>query len=162
MPDPNSDARFEDGADAPLHLMAQDAEDLGIIAALVQDAVFPITDMAFDPKRRRFALLINRFRWEDAPAAEVAGRSFERVRSLLVIEDVARVRTNGIDRAERDVVLSVLTMSFAPGPDGMGTLTLTLAGDGAVALDVEALGVQLDDVTRPHKAAARAAPRHDD
>jgi hypothetical protein len=157
-----ADARFEDGADAPLHLMAQDAEDLGVIAALVQDAVFPITDMTYDAKRRRFALLISRFRWEDAAAAESAGRDFERVRALLVIEDVARVRTSGIDRTDRDVILSVLTMAFAPGPDGTGTVTLTLAGDGAVALDVEALGVQLDDVTRPHRAAARRAPRHDD
>ncbi len=156
-----ADARFEDGTDAPLRLMARDGDDLGVIASLMQDAVFAISDMAYDAKRRRFALLVNRFRWEDRAAAEAAARPYERVRSMLVIEDALRVRTTGIDRAERDVILSVLTLDFAPGPDGTGTLTLTLAGDGAVALDVEALEVRLDDVTRPHRAAARAAPRHD-
>ena len=157
-----ADATFEDGAEAPLRLIARDADDLGVISSLLQDAVFPITDMAYDAPRRRFALLVNRFRWEDRAAAAAAGRPFERVRALLVVEDVLRVRTSGIDRADRDVILSALTLAFAPGPDGTGTLTLTLAGDGAVALDVEALEVRLDDVTRPHRAVSKAVPRHDD
>lgn len=156
-----ADATFEDGADAPLRLIARDEGDLSVIASLIQDAVFPITDMAYDAPRRRFALLVNRFRWEDRAAAEVAGRPYERVRAMLVVEDVLRVRTSGIDRTDRNVILSALTLGFVSGPDGTGTLTLTLAGDGAVALDVEALEVRLDDVTRPHRAVSRAAPRHD-
>jgi hypothetical protein len=156
-----ADATFEDGADAPLRLIARDDGDLGVIASLLQDAVFPITDMAYEARQRRFALLVNRFRWEDRAAAEAAGRPYERVRAMLVVEDVLRVRTSGIDRTDRDVVLSALTFGFAPGPDGTGTLTLTLAGDGAVALEVEALEVRLDDVTRPHRAVSKAVPRHD-
>jgi Protein of unknown function (DUF2948) len=156
-----ADATFEDGADAPLRLIARDADDLGVIASLMQDAVFPITDMAYDAPRRRFALLVNRFRWEDRAAAEAAARPYERVRAMLVVEDVLRVRTNGIDRTDRNVILSALTLAFAPGLDGTGTLTLTLAGDGAVELEVEALEVRLDDVTRPHRAVSKAAPHHD-
>ena len=156
-----ADARFEDGAETPLRLIARDADDLAVIAGLIQDAVFPITEMAYDAPRRRFALLVNRFRWEDRAAAEVAGRAYERVRAMLVVEDVLRVRTSGIDRADRDVILSALTLGFVPGPDGTGPLTLTLAGDGAVALEVEALEVRLDDVTRPHRAVSKAAPQHD-
>ena len=155
-----ADARFEDGADAPLRLIARDGEDLGVLASLVQDAVFPITDMTFDAPRRRFAVLVSRFRWEDSAAATAAGRAFERVRSLLVVEDVLRVRSTGIDRSERDVILSALTLDFAPGADGTGTLTLTLAGDGAIALEVEALEARLEDVTRPHRAASRRVPQH--
>jgi Protein of unknown function (DUF2948) len=157
-----ADARFEDGADAPLRLIARDSEDLGVIASLMQDAVFPITEMAYDAKRRRFGLLVSRFRWEDRGAAEAAGRAYERVRAMLAIEDVLRVRTSGIDRADREVILSVLTMAFQPGPDGTGTLTLTLAGDGAIALDLEALEVRLEDVTRPHRAASQRLPGHGD
>ena len=59
------DASFEDGAERPLNLGAMDTDDLKVISALVQDAVFPITEMKYDRKARRFALLINRFRWED-------------------------------------------------------------------------------------------------
>jgi hypothetical protein len=58
-------------------------------------------------------------------------------------------------------VLSLLALDFAPGNDGTGRLTLTLAGDGAIALDVEALEVRLDDVTRPYRAPSGKVPRHD-
>ncbi len=155
------DARFEDGGEAPLRLVAQDAEDLRVISTLVQDAVLPVTELQHDPKRRRFALLLNRFRWEDRAEAERAGRAFERVRSVLVVEDVLKVQSMGFDRADKDLVLSVLSLEFAPGEDGTGRLTLTLAGDGALALDVEALEVRLDDVTRPYRAPSGKAPRHD-
>ena len=67
----------------------------------------------------------------------------------------------GFDRADKDLVLSLLSLDFAPGDDGTGRLTLTLAGDGAIALEVEALEVRLDDVTRPYRAPSGRVPRHD-
>ena len=155
-----TDARFEDGAEAPLRLIAHDAEDVPVLASLLQDAVFPITEMRFDPKARRFALLLNRFRWEDRAAAEAAKRPYERVRSLLVIEDILRLRSTGIDRSQSETILSLLTLTFAPGPDGTGMLTLTLAGDGAVQIEVETVSLRLDDVTRPYIAPSGKAPDH--
>ena len=155
------DAKFEDGGEAPLHLVAQDPEDLKVISTLVQDAVLPATELAFDPRRRRFALLLNRFRWEDRVEAERAGRAYERVRSVLVVEDVRKVQTMGFDRAEKDLVLSLLSMTFDAGEDGTGRLTLTLAGDGAIALEVETLDLRLEDVTRPYRAPSGKAPRHE-
>ena len=156
-----TDARFQDGGEAPLRLIAQDAEDLRVVSALVQDAVVPVTELKFDPRRRRFAVLLNRFRWEDRDQARRSGRPFERVRSLLVVEDVRKVQSMGFDRADKDLVLSLLSMSFEAGEDGTGRLTLILAGDGAVALEVEALEVRLDDVTRPYRAPSGKAPHHD-
>jgi len=155
-----TDARFEDGGEGPLRLVAQDAEDLKVISTLVQDAVLPATEMTHDPKRRRFALMLNRFRWEDRTQAEAVGRAYERVRSVLVIDDVLRVQSQGFDRGDKDLVLSLLSLDFAPGADGTGRLTLTLAGDGAIALDVEALEVRLDDVTRPYRAPSGKVPHH--
>jgi hypothetical protein len=155
-----TDARFEDGGEAPLYLAAEEPDDLPVIAALVQDAVFPITEMTFDPRRRRFAVLLNRFRWEDRDAADKAGRAYERVRALLVIDGVLAVRTQGIDRREKDTVLSLLDVAFVPGADAAGRIELTLAGDGAIALEVEALGVTLKDVTRPYAAPSHKAPDH--
>ena len=155
-----TDARFEDGAEAPLHLVAQDAEDVKVISALLQDAVLPVTEMRYDRKAKRFALLLNRFRWEDRPVAEEAGRAYERVRAMLVVEDVLAVQTSGFDRTEGDLVLSVLTLEYQPGGDGTGRLTFVLAGDGAVALEVEALEVRLEDVTRPYRAPSGKVPTH--
>jgi hypothetical protein len=155
-----ADARFEDADEAPLHLVARDAEDLAVLSALVQDAVFPITEMRWQKRRHQFALLVNRFRWEDREAAARAARAFERVQSLLVVDGALAVRTQGIDRSDRDTVLSLLAVEFAPGPDGTGRVTLVLAGDGAVALEVEALDITLKDVTRPYAAPSGKAPDH--
>lgn len=154
----SGDARFEDGADKPLRLRAFDAEDLNVISALVQDAVFPSTEMRWDRKGRRFAILLNRFRWEDGERA--AG--FERVQTVLAIEDVMAVKSQGLDPRDGDIVLSLLSVGFEPGPDGTGRVILTLAGDGAVAVDVEALEVVLRDVTRPWVAPSGKAPTHED
>ncbi len=154
------DARFEDGAERPLRLKAEDAEDLTVVAALVQDAVLPATDMKWERGRRRFSFLLNRFRWEDKTAAERRGRGVERVRSLLVIEDVLKVWQQGLSVRDADTVLSLLTLTFEPGEDGTGRLILTFSGDGAVALDIETINIVLQDVTRPYVAPSGKAPRH--
>jgi Protein of unknown function (DUF2948) len=155
-----TDARFEDGGEAPLRLVAQDADDLQVISTLVQDAVLSVTELKFDPKRRRFALLLNRFRWEDRQVAEASGRPYERVRSVMVVEDVLKVQSFGFDRADTDLVLALLSLDFTPGADGTGRLILTLSGDGGMALDVETLEVRLDDVTRPYRAPSGKVPTH--
>lgn len=157
-----TDARFEDGDEAPLRLIARDADDLPVMSALVQDAVFPATEMRFDRPARRFAMLLNRFRWEDRPRAERQGRGFERVQSLLVVQDVLSVASSGIDRNDPDLVLSLLALDFTPGDDGTGTLTLWLAGDGAVRIAVECLDVALRDVTQPYLSPSGRAPEHRD
>lgn len=156
----SEDARFEDGREAPLRLKALDTEDLAVIAALVQDAVFPAAEMKWDRKARRFAILLNRFRWEDAPKAEKRKRSYERVQAVLAVEDVLKVQTQGVDKADADMVYSLLAIAFLPDEDGTGRVELTLAGDGAIALEVEALEVLLRDVTRPYVAPSKKAPSH--
>ncbi|MGO4916320.1 DUF2948 family protein [Pseudogemmobacter sp. W21_MBD1_M6] len=154
------DARFEDGREAPLNLKALDPEDLVILSSLAQDAVFPGFEMTWQRGPRRFAILLNRFRWEDAPAAERRKRPFERVQSVLMIEDVLKVVTQGVDPKDKDTVLSLLDISFEPGEDAAGRIVLTLAGDGAIGLDVECLDVTLKDVTRPYVAPSKHAPEH--
>lgn len=154
------DARFEDGVDRPLRLKAEDGEDVTVLSSLVQDAVFPMNEMAWVPSQRRFAVLVNRFRWEDLPSAERRGRAPERVRAVLAFEDVQRVATIGLDRSDSDLVLSVLAVTWLPGEDGAGRFELTLAGDGAIALDVECVNATLQDVTRPYIAPSGKTPSH--
>ena len=155
------DASFEDGREAPLHLGALDAEDLKILSTLAQDAVFPAGEMKWLPRERRFALLLNRFRWEDLKAAETRGRAVERVQALLVIDNVLHVASQGMARDDSDMILSLLTVTFEPGEDGAGHVVLTLAGDGGIRLTVEALEVTLKDVTRPYVAPSRHVPKHE-
>ena len=157
----SEDATFEDGAERPLRLKAEDAEDLAVVAALVQDAVLPASEMSWDRAKRRFACLLNRFRWEDEEAATRRGRPVERVQALLVIDDIRAVRQQGLSRDDmKDAVLSLLTLAFEPGEDGTGALILTFAGDGALRAEVEAVNVMLQDVTRPYRAPSGHTPTH--
>jgi hypothetical protein len=155
-----TDARFEDGAERPLRLRAETPEDLAVISALVQDAVCQPDRIAWMPRRHRFTLLLNRFRWEDRPAAERQRRPFERIQSLLTVDSAMRARTSGVDPADRELVMAVLSIGFEPTEDGAGRVQLVLAGDGEIVLDVECLDVSLVDVTRPYVARARRAPAH--
>ncbi len=157
-----SDATFEDGVEQPLRLKALDVEDLAVVSGLVQDAVFPGSEIKWDRTARRFALLLNRFRWEDADKAETRKRDYERVQSVLVIEDALRVQSRGVDPRDSDMVLSVLAIAFVEGTDGGGFVDLTLAGDGVIRVEVEALEVVLKDVTRPYVAPSKAKPTHTD
>ncbi|MEE4187068.1 MAG: DUF2948 family protein [Roseobacter sp.] len=154
-----TDARFEDGREAPLNLGALDGDDLRVLASLTQDAVFPATEMRWSRRDARFALLLNRFRWEEGPARAA---SPERVQSVLAFETVTAVATNGIDRNDPDTVLSLLTMDFEETETPSGHILLTLAGDGAIRLSVEAIEVTLKDVTRPYVAPSGHIPKHPD
>lgn len=153
------DAKFEDGGEEALRLLAYDAEDLQVLSTLTQDAVFPASEMSWEAGKRRFSLLLNRFRWEDAPTAKTRGRDVERVQSVLSISDVMKVKSQGVSR-DADTILSLLSLSFAAGEDGTGALELTLAGDGVIQLEVEALDVTLQDVTRPYLAPSKHTPEH--
>jgi DUF2948 family protein len=155
-----SDASFDDGREAPLNLGAQDTDDLQVISALAQDAVFPATEMSWRPPENRFALLLNRFRWEDRAAATLGERGFERVQALLVVDGVLGVSSQGIDHKDPDTILSLLSITFEPSEDGAGFVLFALAGDGAIRLSVEALDVTLKDVTRPYLAPSGQAPEH--
>ncbi len=153
------DAKFEDGAERPLRLMAVDTNDLNVMSALIQDAVFPASEMTWDRKTGRFAILLNRFRWEDATLAERRSRNFERVQAVIVIEGAQKVATQGIARDD-ETVMSLLSVTWDAGADAEGAVLLTLAGDGAIKIECEALEVVLKDVTRPYVAPSRKAPTH--
>lgn len=153
----SKDARFEDGDEAPLNLVARDADDLQILSSLIQDSVFPVTEMRWHARDRQLAVLLNRFRWEDTARAR---HGAERVRSLLIIDGVLNVASQGIDRGAADIVLQILAAQFEPGDDIDGNVTLLLAGDGAIRAQVEALEVRLRDVTRPYRAPSGKAPDH--
>ena len=158
-----SDATFEDGgyADRPLRLAVETPDDLTVVSALIQDAVGLTGEISWMPKRRRFVALVNRFRWEDRQAATRQGRGFERVRSALVVDGVRRVQAMGLDPKEPETVYSLLSAGFSAGEPPAGTITLILAGDGELALEVEGLDLRLIDLTKPWAAPSGSAPDHD-
>ncbi len=127
-----------------LRLLAEEAEDLKIIAAAVQDAVVKAGNLKYEAKKRRFSIELNRYRWETAPSRK--GQPGERVRALLAFDGVLSARTRGITKADPELILSLLSVEFTPDaePPG-GKVVVLFAGDGEIVLTVEALdGTLLD------------------
>lgn len=154
------DARYEDADEQPLRLKAQDAEDLTVVSALLQDAVLPMKETSWQPDLNRFGMLVNRFRWEDKSDAEIGKRAYERVQTMLIVDCVQNVSSMGIDHNDSEQIISILAVNFEATEDCAGKLVFTLAGDGALALDVECINITVKDVTKPYVAVSKSAPSH--
>lgn len=128
-----------------LKLMALDKEDLSIVSAYMQDAVFKSGDLDYRAPEKRFLLVGNRFVWEDARGRRK--RSFERRRTALHFNRVSAVRSRGFNRGRDDTVLSLLTVNFVPGANApAGRIELIFAGNAAIELEVECVEAQLSDL----------------
>jgi hypothetical protein len=139
-----------------LKLMAEDGADLDIIAAAVQDALLRVGDISYDKKARRFAAVLNRFRWEEAGEKG----PFERVRSALSFESVLSVKSRKVRMDAPDAVASLLSIVFTPDPEPPGgQVRLVFAGGGELALEVECLDALLMDMGA--SACARRRPDHE-
>jgi hypothetical protein len=162
----------------PLRLRAEDHEDLGIIAAVLQDSLVAMSDMEFLADEHRFVLVANRFRWENCDAAEAAAsassqptaqlisgtdgmddptlapcRSYERVNCGIRFDGVEHVRCKGIDRADRGRIMELLTIQI-----DATAVTLLFAGGSAVRLEGPAINCHLQDLGEPWPTTWR--PQH--
>jgi hypothetical protein len=150
-------------------LRATDPEDLQILAANLQDAIVPVSEMLFQPEARRFVLVANRFRWETAArleerpapaespddAAFAPDARFERIHCGLRVEGVRSVRHRGFDRRDRGGLLELLTV----GVDPSGCLELVFAGGAAIRLEIDRIDCFLEDIGEAWPTQWR--PRHD-
>jgi hypothetical protein len=138
-----------------LKLAAADAEDLEMLSARLQDAVGKLKDFAWLPKQRRFAAMVNRFRWEEAKGPGT------RVQAVLRFDGVLKVQSVNVKQGAPDAVVSLLAIKFIPNGEGdpAGTIELALAGGGTIRLTVECIDAELADQTAPW--AARAKPDHE-
>jgi hypothetical protein len=136
-----------------LRLLAQDAEDLGVISAALQDAVGKLGDIRYEPAAHRLTLALNRFRWE------AGARPAERVRTALQIGGVLSVKMRNLRRDAPQAVVELLAIGFEPGEAPSGVVTLTFAGGGDLRCEVECIDAALADVSAPWPT--QRAPAHD-
>lgn len=144
--------------DRPLRVRAEDNEDLTVVSAYLQDAVVPVSEIAYEAGEKRFALVAGRFRWEVAPDGKpVEGQDtpFERVHTGIRFERVRGVRTKGIDRRDRGLILNLLKVAY-----GDGVVDLVFAGESTIRLDVEGLSCHVEDLGTPWPTVFR--PSHDE
>jgi hypothetical protein len=136
-----------------LKLAAADAEDLEVISARLQDAVLKLKNVSWQPRKRRFAAVVNRLQWESG------GQT--RVRAGLHFDGVLKVQTQKVKLGAGEAVVSLLAARFTPnaGEDPGGMIELVLAGGGAFRLTVECIDAELADMTSAW--AARGKPDHE-
>ena len=128
-----------------LLLLANEAAEVPLISALVQDAVVHAADIVWQPKARRLVMLVNRFRWEAGDAT--------RVRCALRLEHVTRLQRR--NWAHGDVPLDLLAVT-----DDGEALVLAFAGGATLRADVECIDLILEDLGEPW--AASREPAHFD
>jgi hypothetical protein len=159
----------------PLKLRTEDAEDLDIVSACLQDAIVPLGEMEYVPGEKRFVLVANRFRWEncgetaDMPPVDPAGpavvdtggdatfatgcRTYERINCGVAFDGVEAVRRRGIDPRDRARMLELLSMRIEAD-----AVTLEFAGKAALRLEGARITCRLSDIGDPWPTQWR--PRH--
>jgi hypothetical protein len=108
--------------------------------------VTQVRDLAFLPQARRFAMVVNRFRWEGEGKGVRATGKHERVRAGLHFDNVTAARARNIAQDRADGVLNLLAVRFEELNAPSGIVTLTFSGGGEIRLEVEALEAHLSDL----------------
>lgn len=151
-------------SDNALRLRAIDPLDLSVIAAHLQDAIAQVGDMAYLQTQRRFAVIFNRFMWEDLDETKGAkpdkNAPYRRVRAALHFDSVERVQTQNLKLGAKDAVAELLTLAFESGSEPSGVVKMSFAGGATIKLTVECLDAWLTDISAPWPTKNR--PGHGD
>ena len=155
----SQDASFSEGADSALYLGAFTSEDVEVISTILQDGIFFINELAWFKKKRQVAVLVNRFRWENKSEYTDKNCAPERVKSLLIIDNVLNISSQGIDRSDSTAPLNLLNFDLKKTKKNI-FLTLLLSNFGAIKFELDAIELSIKDVTRPYKAYSENIPFH--
>lgn len=135
-------------AKAELRLRAEDAEDLAVISACLQDALVSVRDLAYDRDARIFVFVANRFCWEGGATAGRPGRPFERTLCGVAFDQIEGVVYRGFHRSEEDRILSLLAIRPLLDPT-VGAIDLEFAGGATIRLTTTAVRCRLHDFGEP-------------
>ena len=132
----------------PLRLLAEDADDLQIISAALQDAILRPVDIVWEKSARTLTIAFSRFCWE-------CGET--RVMCAMQFGDVLAVKSRRLSRSP-DASLELLALDFIPTETPGGKVILMFAGGGDLRIDVECLDAVVTDISE--RWPARVAPTH--
>ena len=132
----------------PLRLLAEDAVDLQIISAALQDAIMRPVDIRWEKDARRLTIVLSRFCWECGGTRVMAAMQFG---------DVEAVKSRRLPRLP-EAALELLALDFEPTEAPGGRVILMFAGGGDLRIDVECLDAVLTDLS--DRWPARMAPTH--
>jgi len=128
---------------APLKLIALDADDLAVISAHVQEARVLISDIIWRQGEKRLVIGLNRLDWEQTFCGETSPR---RLIAALRFDRVLACKSRNIDPASPEALLELVGIEFCPGQAPGGCALLLFSHGGALRLDVECLECELTDL----------------
>ena len=131
-----------------LRLKAADAEDLAVIAAFLQDARGSLKEMVFSPEEHRFMAAFTRYRRERMKDWSSCDGLTE-CAAALVFDEIAEVKYRGIDSAQPDKGLVLLTIATGPGREHLIHIDLVFEGDAQIQLRTDRISCRLDDFGTP-------------
>lgn len=134
----------------PLRLLAEDAIDLQIMSAALQDAILRPADVTWEPGARTVTITLSRFCWECGGTRVMAAMQFG---------DVLAVKSRRLPRGP-ETALELLAIDFEPGEAPGGRVILMFAGGGDLRIDVECLDAVVADLSE--RWPARVSPVHGD
>jgi hypothetical protein len=144
-----------------LKLKAQDHDDLTIISAYLQDAVTVVGDFNFNPKSRIFALMVNRYQWEEFQNrdSDDARHNCQRIRTGCHFENVIKVTSQNIPQDNKTHVLELLAIEASELENNNVAIDLIFAADGLLRLEAELIEASMQDIGKPYPA--KCHPKHE-
>jgi hypothetical protein len=139
---------------AALKLRAEDAEDLAVISACLQDALVAVRDLAYEPEERSFLFVANRFRWENGLRPAPGETPLERVLCGITFSGVTAASYSGFRRTNDGRILSLLAIRSEDG-----AVHLEFSGGAVIRLDVARIRCHVRDLGDPWPTPWQ--PRHD-
>lgn len=143
-----------------LKLKAEDKEDLTIISAYLQDAVTVVGDFTFSPKERIFAMMVNRYQWEEQKKLGDCedGQCCQRIRTGCHFANVLSVSAQNIPQDNKKHILELLAVEPLELDNGNIAIDLIFAAEGLIRLEAELIDASMHDVGEPY--AAKCHPKH--
>ena len=130
----------------PLRLLAEDADDLAIIAAALQEAEVSVGDIVWEASGKTLTLAFDRFR------REAVEETSERIRAGVQLGCVLGVKARNMKRDDKDAVVQLLTLTFEEGEPPGGVILFAFADGGDLAATVECIDAAMADVSEPWAA----------
>ena len=148
-----------------LRLVAEDAADLEVVSALLQDAIIAGADMHYDAQHDCFMIVANRFCWERPALANMndstGGAVHERALCGVRINHVTAVQKRCWPADWRDAFLNLLALKLvAMSQQDKGyMIELSFSGGPSMRLATKQIDVVVGDLDsgRP----TNLQPRHD-
>lgn len=120
-------------------LVIFEADDLEVVASLLQDMIVRVADIAYLERLKKFALVGSRYEWENSSRGQ-------RRTAAVQFDRILGVQYSNILRDAPDALLSLLSISFNETDAPSGDIRLEFSGGGAIRLQAEILEGQMEDL----------------